>query len=280
MVSSDKPKIGILAGGGELPKELAYRLKEQKRAFFIIGFEGFVEPYWLHDFPHQRMRLAGIGKILRVLRQEKCEELILIGPIKRPSWRDFRPDFEGARLLARLGKAIFLGDNGLLASIISLLEEEGFRIRGAHEFLFDKKEKEGPLGLIKPQKQDLNDISYGKNFLKIIAPFDIGQACIVHLGRILAVEGAEGTDQMIARYGQLEDSYKGAILVKMPKIGQDLRVDMPTIGPNTIEYAARAGLKVIAFLGEETLFLEKDFCVQKANNLEICLYGFAKEGEV
>lgn len=275
MVKSGKSKIGILAGGGDFPKKLAYSLQAQQRAFFIIALEGFAETGWMDSFPHKRIRLTHIGEILRTLKREQCQELVLIGPVKRPSWRDILPDLEAMRLLARLGKSIFLGDNGLLVEVVSFLEEEGFHVRGAHEFLSLESPILGALGSIKPDQQALDDISYGRKILSAIAPFDIGQACVVQSGLVLAVEALEGTDKMLQRCAVLKQEGLGGVLIKMPKIGQDLRVDMPTIGPLTCDYAFNAGLRGIAFLAKETLILERELCIEKSHQYGLFLYGFS-----
>ncbi|UMM64608.1 LpxI family protein [Aristophania vespae] len=267
--------IGILAGGGPLPAELALKLTQQGYQVFIIGFQGFAEAELIKKYPHQLIRLAAAGEILRALRAHNCKDIILLGPVKRPSWRDLRPDAEGARILARLGKAIFRGDDGLLSSIISILEEEGFRVRGAHEFLNTELSQEGALGLLEPSLSAWEDIKRAAHILTVMAPLDVGQACVVRNGLALAIEALEGTDKMLERCRFLDQENCGGILLKMPKLGQDLRADMPTIGPMTIKNAALAKLDGIAFIAGKTLFSHKESCIKAADEERLFLYGLS-----
>src|SRR6476469_3700143 len=139
------PALGILAGGGRLPGQVAAAAHAAGRPVFIVGLEGFAEPAVLAPWPHQMLRMFAVGQILAALRAHGCEDLVLIGPVRRPSLLDLRPDAEGARMLARIGRAAFAGDDGLLAAVVKIFGEEGFRVLGAHEIL---NEALGPVGLL------------------------------------------------------------------------------------------------------------------------------------
>ncbi|MDF7674416.1 UDP-2,3-diacylglucosamine diphosphatase LpxI [Acetobacteraceae bacterium ESL0709] len=269
--------VGILAGGGPLPAQLAKKLTEQGRRVFIVGFDGFAESALLKNYPHKLIRLAAAGEILRSLKEHDCEDLVLIGPVKRPSWRDLRPDAEGARILARLGRAVFKGDDGLLSAVIKILEEENFHVRGAHEFMDNAVGQEGAQGKVIPSLQAWSDIRRAAHILTIMAPLDVGQGCVVQNGVTLAVEALEGTDLMLERCQQLGQESSGGILLKMPKAGQDLRADMPTLGPVTIEKAASAGLEGIAFIAGHTLLTHNDACKEVADREGLFLYGLSRE---
>lgn len=266
-------RVGILAGGGPLPAQLAETLRQKGQEPFLVGFEGFADEARLAPYPHEIIRLAAAGAILRALRAQGCRELVLIGPVRRPSWRALRPDAEGVRLLARLGRAIFAGDDGLLAAIVRLLEEEGFRVRGAHEFLLADENRYGPWGRVRPDRQALADIQRAVHILSVMGPLDIGQGCVVQNGLTLAVEALEGTDAMLRRCGDLKQEGAGGVLVKMPKAGQELRADMPAIGPVTVLKAAEAGVRGIAFPSQLTLVMDADRCIKEADRLGLFLYG-------
>ena len=160
---------------------------------------------------------------------------MLVGPVRRPSLLDLRPDAEGARLLARIGRAAFAGDDGLLAAVVRVLGEEGFRVVGAHEIL---TEAVGPRGLLDarpaPDAQALADIARGVAVARALGAVDVGQGCVVQQGIVLAVEAIEGTDAMLARAAALRRPGPGGVLVKLVKPGQDRRADLPTIGAGTI----------------------------------------------
>ncbi|WP_040920571.1 LpxI family protein [Saccharibacter floricola] len=267
--------VGIIAGGGPLPAQLAQAVQRQGRAVFLVGIAGFANPELLSPFPHRFCRLAAAGEILDAFRAHHCRELVLIGPIKRPAWRDLKPDAEGARILMRLGRAVFSGDDGLLASVVRVLEEKGFAVRGAHEFLHDELGPRGALGRIEPDEQAHRDMERAARVLRVMAPLDIGQGCVVQNGLVLAVEALEGTDGMLQRCRALKQEGVGGILLKMPKTGQELRADMPALGAETVRRAAEAGLRGIAFAAGGTLLMNKQECVKEADRLGLFLYGYA-----
>lgn len=269
--------VGILAGAGPLPAQVAAAARAQGYRVFIAAFRDFAELPLLVSYPHEVFRLAAGGEILAALRRHDCRDLVLIGPVRRPAWRDLRPDGEGARILARLGRAIFLGDDGLLGAIVRVLGEEGFVVRGAHEFLQNATGRSGALGRIAPDVQAQQDIARGVKVLRTMASLDIGQGCVIQNGLVLAVEALEGTDAMLGRCGSLMQAGSGGVLVKMPKHGQDLRADMPTIGPETLENAARNGLRGIAFQPGVTLLTDPTRCIAQADRYGLFLYGLTSD---
>ena len=278
MIVAAEGAVGILAGGGPLPSQVAERVLAEGRQVFIVGFQGFADPELLVPYPHKIIRLAAAGDILGTLHLHGCTELVLIGPVRRPAWRDIRPDAEGARILAKLGRAIFSGDDGLLGAIVRVLENEGFRVRGAHEFLKQQTRLEGALGKKVPDETGFSDIRRGLKILSVMSCLDIGQGCVVQNGLVLAVEALEGTDVMLERCAQLKqvDSV-GGVLVKMPKTGQELRADMPTIGPVTITNAARSGLRGVAFQADGTILTDPAACIMEADRLGLFLYGLSEK---
>ncbi|EHH69226.1 LpxI family protein [Gluconobacter morbifer] len=269
--------IGILAGSGPLPAQVAAVAQAKGRKVFVVAFRDFADLALLAPYPHEVIRLAAAGEILNALKRHGCTDLVLIGPVRRPAWRDLRPDADGARILARLGRAIFSGDDGLLGAVVRVLGEEGFHVRGAHEFLEHATGHSGTLGKVRPDEQARQDIARGTTVLKAMAALDIGQGCVVQNGLVLAVEALEGTDAMLSRCGKLMQAGSGGVLVKMPKTGQDLRADMPTIGPATLENAARNGLRGVAFQPGVTLMTDPVHCVELADRYGLFLYGLTEE---
>jgi len=266
--------LGILAGGGPFPGRVAEAARAAGRDVFIIGFEDFAEPAVIGGFPHAYVRLGAAGRALQLLRAHGCKELVLVGPVRRPSLLDLRPDAEGARMMARIGRAAFSGDDGLLAAIVRVLGEEGFSILGAHEILTEALGPSGQLGSLVPDAQAQADIERGIAVVRALGAVDVGQGCVVQQGCVLAVEAIEGTDAMLSRAAGLRRPGLGGVLVKMVKPGQDRRADLPTIGPRTMIAAAAAGLRGVAFEAGGTLLTDRAACVREANAAGLFLVGF------
>jgi DUF1009 family protein len=265
--------LGILAGGGRLPGRIAAAARAAGRDVFMVGLEGFAESEVLAPWPHEVVRILAAGRILAALRAHGCQDLVLIGTVRRPSLLDLRPDAEGARMLARIGRAAFAGDDGLLAAVVRIFGEEGFRVLGAHEIL---NEALGPAGLLSraaPDAVAMADIQRGVAVLRALGAVDVGQGCVVQQGVVLAVEAAEGTDPMLGRCGALARPGRGGVLVKLVKPGQDRRTDLPTIGPDTIRAAAAAGLRGVAFEAGGTIVADREVAVAAANAAGLFLLG-------
>ncbi len=266
--------LGILAGGGPLPGQVAGAALAGGRDVFLVGFEGFAEPAVLAPYPHAYARLGAAGRILGLLRERGCAELVLVGPVRRPSFLDLRPDAEGARVLARIGRgAFFGGDDGLLAAVVRVLGEEGFTVRGAHEVLTEAVGGEGVLGRMRPDAQAMADIGRGVAVARALGAVDVGQGCVVQHGMVLAVEAVEGTDAMLARAVGLRQPGPGGVLVKLVKPGQERRADLPTIGPGTLRRAAEAGLHGVAFEAGGTLITDRAACIAAADAAGLFLIG-------
>jgi DUF1009 family protein len=271
------PALGILAGGGRLPGQVAAAAYAAGRPVFIVGLEGFAEPQVLAPWPHEVIRMLAVGQILTALRAHGCQDLVLIGPVRRPSLLDLRPDAEGARMLARIGRAAFAGDDGLLAAVVKILGEEGFRVVGAHEIL---DEALGPVGLLSrlgPDAIAMGDIRRGVAVARALGAVDVGQGCVVQQGVVLAVEAAEGTDAMLGRCAPLARPGRGGVLVKLVKPGQERRTDLPTIGPDTIRAAAAAGLRGVAFEAGGTILAEREAAIAAADSAGLFLLGLDQD---
>jgi UDP-2,3-diacylglucosamine hydrolase len=188
-----------------------------------------------------------------------------------------RPDTEGAKLLARVGRAAFAGDDGLLAAVIRVLTEEGFRVIGAQEIMREVVAPSGVLTTAKPDAQAMTDIDRGVQVARLLGSADVGQGCVVQQGLVLAVEAIEGTDAMLVRAGALRREGIGGVLVKLVKPNQDQRADLPTIGPDTIRHAAAAGLRGVAFEARATILAEREACLAVANAAGLFLLGLDSE---
>ena len=265
--------LGILAGGGPLPGHVARAASAAGRDVFVVAFQDFAENHVVAPFAHETIRLAAAGQILAALRRHGCRELVLIGPVRRPSLRDLRPDAEGARILARIGRSLFGGDDGLLGALVRVLGEEGFVVRGADEFLVDLLARGGLLAGTAPDALAHADIRRGIAVVRALGTLDVGQGCVVQDGLVLAVEALEGTDRMLQRAASLRQPGPGGVLVKLVKPGQERRADLPTIGPGTLEAAAAAGLRGVAVEAGGTLLTDPNGCRATADRSGLFLYG-------
>ena len=265
-------KLGILAGGGPLPGLLIEACRATGRPVFVIAFEGQADPDVIGDAPHAWVRLGAADDALGRLRTENVAEIVMAGPVRRPTLKELRPDRRAARFLARglLNK----GDNGLLGAIVRTLEEdEGFRVVGADSVLREMRAMEGAFGKIAPGPDNIADIAHGVRVLDATGHLDIGQAVVVQQGIVLGLEAAEGTHGLLERCGALRREGNGGGLVKLPKPGQEIRADMPTIGPDTVADAIAAGLAGIAVGAGNTLVLDRAGLISAADAAGIFIVG-------
>ena len=269
--------LGIIAGSGLLPTHVARAAQAAGRDVFIVGLEGHAEPAMLAPFPHEFMRMGAAARMLSVLREKGCRDLVLVGPVKRPSFRDLRPDADGMRLVARIGRAAFAGDDGLLKAVIRVLGEEGFRVLGAHEVLGGLVGRPGLLTKTVPDEQAQADITRGIAVCRALGSADVGQGCVVQAGIVLAVEAVEGTDAMLSRCGPLAWPGPGGVLVKLVKPGQDRRADLPTIGVQTVRAAVAAGLRGLAFEGGGTIVMDRDAMIAAADGAGFFVIGLGPD---
>lgn len=265
-------KLGIVAGGGALPRRLVETCRHQGRPYFVLCLEGFAEPEGLIDGPHAWVRMGAVGEAFRILRAAEVAEVVLAGPVRRPSLADLRPDWRGARLLAQAGLRA-LGDDGLLRAVIHEIEAEGFHVVGIDDVLDDVLAPEGVFGAVRPDEQALADVRRGVEVARGLGALDVGQGTVVQQGIVLAVEAIEGTDAMLRRCRDLARQGPGGVLVKMRKPGQERRADLPTIGVVTVEAAHTAGLRGIAVAAGGALLVDRAALVDRADALGLFLMG-------
>lgn len=269
------PKLGIIAGSGDLPRTLINACIGQGRPFFVLALEDSTHDETIADVPHAWVRIGALGKALNILKQEQCEELVLAGRVARPKLSAIRPDLKGTKLLTRLGSNLLTGDDELLSSIVTFLEEEGFRVVGADSVVQDLLTPEGLIGSNYPDKRAQADIEFGAKVARSIGQLDIGQAVIVQNRLVLGVEALEGTDELIRRCALLKPEEKGGVLVKVKKPNQEGRVDLPTIGTRTVELLAEAKFSGIAIEAGASLLLDRRSVARMADQLGIFIIGFS-----
>ena len=269
-------KLGILAGGGPLPGYLIEACKSSGRDYFVLAFADQADPQVIGAAPQAWVRLGAVEEAIGRLHAEHCTELVLAGPVRRPSLAELRPDRRAARFLAR--GLLNRGDNGLLGAVVRILEEEeGFQVVGADTILAELRAGAGPFGRHTPTPDDEADIGHGVDVVHQIGRLDIGQAAVVRSGLVLGVEAAEGTEALLQRCGPLQREGRGGVLVKLPKPGQEKRADLPAIGPRTVAGAAQADLAGIAVAAGATLVFEPDRVAADADSAGLFIVGIKPE---
>jgi hypothetical protein len=273
--------LALICGGGTLPLAVADFVAARGRNVLLFPLRGIAKPEHYAQRPHTWVRIAQFGTFARTARAAGCNEMVLIGSLVRPAIWQVRFDFTTLKLLPRIAAAFGGGDDYLLSGVARLIEDQGFRVLGAHEVAPEILMPEGALGRTQPTADDRADISFALDYLHAAGAFDVGQAVVVGGKHVLAVEAAEGTDAMLARVAEMRASGRvrtpagTGVLVKAPKLGQDLRFDMPSIGPKTVEGTARAGLAGIAAVARETIMAEPERLVQAADHAKLFVVGVA-----
>jgi DUF1009 family protein len=263
-------KLGIIAGAGDLPIEIIQTAKDNNLTPYIITLKSYTDSNLYKDQIYTELSLGQVGKAINYFKKNNITHICFAGSIKRPNLTQIIPDLQGTILLSKILKAKILGDDNLLRIVIRFFEEQNFKIISASEIIHKDNIKIGSITEISPSIDNMSDIELGLKALDKLDELDVGQAVIASQGRILSIEGAEGTDQLIKRtkeYIQNQD----AVLIKLPKKSQDKRIDMPTIGPVTIEELSDAGIKGVAISSEVIILSEKE-TIAKANSKAIFIH--------
>lgn len=271
-------KLGVIAGAGPLPERIAAARLAIGEAVHVVRLAGIADKVF--DLPGEEIGIAEAGKILRSLKAADCDAVALAGVVLRPDFSKLKPDWRGAALIPKLIAAAARGDGALLATLVETLEGEGFIVVGADEAMNELLAVEGAMGRLMPDAAALDDIRKGAAVVAALGPFDVGQGAIVAGGHVLAVEAAEGTDAMLARCAALPSSIRAGakgVLVKRPKPRQELRVDLPTIGTETLRNAANAGLAGVAVEAGRALVIDFSDTIAEADRLGLFVFGFSPD---
>jgi hypothetical protein len=271
-------KLGLIAGGGSLPVEIAEHCQRSGRPLFVIRLKGFAGA-GLEPYAGAEVGLAELGKCFKALKRAGCHAVCLAGNVARPDFTALMPDLRGLAVLPAAIAAARRGDDALLRMLVGEFEKEGFAVEGAHEVMDDLSLGAGPLGRIEPGAESAADIHQALEVARAIGRLDAGQAAVVCHGLVLGLEAAEGTDALLARVADLPEALRGrpgaaaGVLAKAPKPTQEKRVDLPTIGPATVEGVARAGLAGIVGEAGHLLVLEREAVIALADELGIFILG-------
>ena len=268
------PNLAIVAGSGSLPQQLAEHCQSNGRGYHVIHFEG-IELDWVAGHPVIPARFEKPGKMFKALQYLNCTQVVFAGGMKRPKLNPLKFDLKLMKLAPTLLPSLKNGDDSALRMIAQIFENEGLEIIAAHEIIEELFVTTGTNTSIKPNDADLSDIKRGLEILDSISSADIGQACIVAQGLCLGVETIQGSDALLTFVSTTKQRFLDSkidgrgVIIKAPKRGQDQRLDMPTIGPNTVQMVYDAGLAGIALTANGVQVLDHQDCIKLANSLGI-----------
>jgi hypothetical protein len=271
--------LGLIAGGGELPRAVAEAAREAGRAVFVVPLVGSVTEDWVKDFPHEFLSPGEPGRIIKVLNAAGVDEVLLCGRVDRPKFNEMKLDAKGVLLLPKAIAAAKKGDDALLRFIVGICEDAGLKAISVAEAAPALVAVEGPLGRLAPDAEQGADVARAFKIVHALGTLDVGQAAVVCDGLPLAVEAAEGTDAMLLRIPSLRESLRGSaakkrgVLVKALKPTQDAKTDMPVVGVATVKNAAAAFLAGIAVEAGKALILDKRAVAAEADRLGLFVTG-------
>ncbi len=272
-------KVGIVAGSGLLPLDIAQRLAEAGHQPFIVLMKGEADRAALAAWEHEELELENFAALAGMLKRHGVTHMVMAGGIgRRPRLGRLRPSLSLLALLPKALAAMARGDDGALRSLAGTLEAAGIRVVGPQQLVPDLLAQAGPMTRLRPRKADWRDLDSALAAARAIGALDIGQGAVSIGGRTIALEGIEGTDGMLERvaalrsHGRLAGRKRG-VLVKCAKPGQELRLDPPTIGPATVEAAHKAGLAGIGVEAKKSLVLDYAGMVEKADALGLFVVG-------
>jgi hypothetical protein len=278
VVDASSP-VGLIAAGGVMPFAVADSLLARGMHPVLFALKGACDPVAVGRFRHHWISVGQVGRAMKLFRAENCRDLVFIGTLVRPALSEIRLDWGTLRVLGRVWAAFRGGDDHLLSGIGRILEQDGFRMVGIKDVAPDLLVPEGCLTATMPDENAAADIARGREVLRALSPFDIGQAAVVIDGHVVGVEDIEGTDGLLARVARLRKEGRiraragRGVLVKAPKSGQDLRFDLPTVGPRTVEGAAAAELAGIAVVAGNTIVVEPQQMIEKAGAARLFVTG-------
>ena len=271
--------VGLIAAGGAMPFAVADSLKSRGIDSVLFALKGVCDRGAVERFRHHWISIGQLGRAVKLFRSEGCRDLVFIGTLVRPALSEIRLDWGTLRVIGHVLAAFRGGDDHLLSGIGRILERDGFRMVGIKDVAPDLLVPVGSLTHAGPDADAAADIAKGREVLSALGPFDIGQAVVVIDGHVVAVEDIEGTDALLTRIahlreqGRIRAAPRRGVLVKMPKRGQDLRFDLPTIGPRTVEGAVKAELAGIAIAAGVTIVAEPQAMIETADAAGVFVTG-------
>jgi DUF1009 family protein len=268
-------RIGLIAGNGRFPIIFADNAHKLGHHVSAVALEGETEPELeRHVDRIHWIKIGQLNKLIKAFKDDGVRQAVMLGGIKKTHvFSTVRPDFRTLALATRLA---LWKDDDILREIAAELEREGIAICESTFGLEGILVEEGPLTSRQPTKTEWNDIRYGWDVAREVGRLDIGQCVVIKDRVVVAVEAVEGTDGAIKRGGEL--AKEGAVVVKRCKPQQDLRFDLPAIGPRTIEVMASVKAAVLAVEAGRTVMLDRELLLSKAEDAGIAVIGSKSDG--
>ena len=277
-----KLRIGLIAGGGRLPEYVSAASLDNETLGLVIALDPYAP---VENFPDaERLRLGQFGKMVRRLKKANCTHVCFAGIVKRPDFKRLKPDLKAMRHLPGTIRAAGQGDDALMQHVLGLFEQEGFEIVSPQDVCADLMLTEGVIGSVPLTDEHRDDALEACKIAAAMGTLDIGQGAVVARGVTLAVEAQEGTDEMLTRLLNLPQELRGTegarvgVLAKLVKPKQDTRVDLPTLGPDTVRHAAKAGLAGIVAEAGGAFVIDREETVRLANEAGLFIAGLPKAG--
>ena len=250
--------IGLIFGETDFPKQILKKIKKKKK-YLIIDLTK--TKIFKKDKNSYSVSIGQFGKIISILKKNNCNKVLFAGKVDKPNFSKLKLDFKGIYYIPRIIKSSKLGDAAILKEIIKILKKEKINTLSSTIFTPELSLKKGIYSKTKPDTQDKKDINKSIKVLNKTGAYTYSQGAVSRNNKVIAVEGREGTQKMLSN---IKNKGNG-VLVKFPKKKQDTRVDLPTVGLNTLKQCTKAGLKGIVLKHKKNILLDRKKCIQYAN---------------
>jgi len=254
--------IGLIFGETKFPIKILKKVKKRYLRYLIIDLTG--KKKFKKENNSYAVSIGQVGKILKILKENKCKKVLFAGKVKKPNFSRLKFDFKSIYYIPRIIRNSKLGDAAILKEIIKILKQERIKTISSLTFNSELTLKKGTYSKTKPNRKDKTDIKKALITLSKLGKYNFSQGVVVRNNKVVAIEGKGGTEKMLIKCRNKKARNKG-VLVKFPKKKQDLRIDLPTVGLKTLVQCKAAGLKGIVLKAKKNVFLERNKCINFAN---------------
>ena len=254
--------IGLIFGDTSFPIEILKKIKKKRLNYLIIDLSKSKK--FKKDRKSYSVSIGQFGKIISILKGNKCKKVLFAGKVSKPKFSKLKMDLKGIYYMPRIIKSSKIGDAAILKEIINILKEQSIKTISSLSFNPELSLKKGNYSKIKPNNVDKRDIKKAITTLNKLGKYNFSQGTVVRNKKVIAIEGRDGTEKMLKKCKSKKFRNNG-VLVKFPKKKQDLRIDLPTVGLNTLKHCRMAGLKGIVLKSKQNVFLDKNKCINWAN---------------
>ena len=264
--------IGLVLGNTQLGKLIVKKLRFLKKKYIIIDISD--KKIFKNDKNSFSLTIGQLGQAIKILKKNKCKKIIFAGQVKKPKFSKTKFDFKALYYLPKIIKGSLKGDAYIIKEIIKIFNKEKIKILNQTFYNKELLLKKGSCTKAKPNIYNKKDINLGKYIINSLKDNNVGQAVVVRNGNVVAIEDSKGTDSMLDRAQKIiknisNEKNRNGILLKFPKSNQDLRIDLPTIGINTVKKCIKTGLKGIVVKSNQNIFLDKFESIKIANKNKI-----------